>query len=149
MRTTCWAKDCRALCRRNYISEPSRGPLGPAEARRLAERRGAARSEPPGPQGRPEIANASSEACSCRDQSAKTQDGAGVLQRNGSNRAEKISQGAAKAGKSIVQRILNSGSRCKSPAGIAGIVQPTRPGCGKRVSARIRWNLFGACRVVQ
>jgi hypothetical protein len=66
-----------------------RGPLGPGEARRLAECRGATRSEPARRAG-PEIANASSETCSCRDQSGKTQGGAGVLQRNGSNRAENI-----------------------------------------------------------
>ena len=126
----------------------SRGPQGPAEARRLAERRGATRSE--GPQGRPEIANTSSETCSCRDQSAKTQGGAGVLRRNESNRAEKYHK--AKHRQKINCAAWNEPElRCKSVQVMQGngVARPARPVRDKPVSARTRWNLFGDRGVVQ
>ena len=66
-----------------------------------------------GPQGRPEIANTGSETCSCRDQSARTQGGAGVLRRNESNRAEKYHKAKHRQGISSAAWI-ESWSRCKS-----------------------------------
>jgi hypothetical protein len=103
-----------------------------------------------GPQGRPEIANTSSETCSCRDQSAKTQGGAGVLRRNESNRAEKYHKAKHRQGISRATWV-ESWSRCKSVQVMQGngVGRPARPVCDKPVSARTRWNLFGDRGVVQ
>ncbi len=46
-------------------------------------------------------------------------------------------------------RELNSGSRCESVQVLQGSLGPPARCAGKPVSARTRWNLFGACGVVQ
>ena len=53
--------------------------------------------------------------------------------------------------KSTVPRGMNPGSRCKSVQVMQGngVALPARPVCDKPVSARTRWNLFGARGVVQ
>ena len=72
------------------------------------------------------------------------------MRRNESNRAEKYHK-AKHRQKINCAAWNNPESRCKSVQIMQsnGVARPARPVCGKPVSARTRWNLFGDHGVVQ